>query len=121
MRGRNSASEPAAARIPQLWFESGQRDVSSPAPVGTDPTRIGPYLVERKLGAGGMGTVYLASHEQTGRIVALKLLSPSLAREEGLVARFMREIDALQKLKNPHVVELFDHGVDGEMYYYAME
>jgi serine/threonine-protein kinase len=95
--------------------------VSSPAPVGTDPTRIGPYLVERKLGAGGMGTVYLASHEQTGRIVALKLLSPSLAREEGLVARFMREIDALQKLKNPHVVELFDHGVDGEMYYYAME
>jgi serine/threonine-protein kinase len=68
-----------------------------------------------------MGTVYLASHEQTGRIVALKLLSPSLAREEGLVARFMREIDALKKLKNPHVVELFDHGVDGEMYYYAME
>jgi serine/threonine-protein kinase len=78
-------------------------------------------LIERKLGSGGMGTVYLASHEQTGRIVALKLLSPSLAREEGLVARFMREIDALQKLKNPHVVELFDHGVDGEMYYYAME
>jgi serine/threonine-protein kinase len=68
-----------------------------------------------------MGTVYLASHEQTGRIVALKLLSPSLAREEGLVARFMREIAALQKLKNPHVVELFDHGVDGDMYYYAME
>jgi hypothetical protein len=68
-----------------------------------------------------MGTVYLASHEQTGRIVALKLLSPSLAREEGLVARFMREIDALQKLKNPYVVELFDHGIDGEMYYYAME
>jgi serine/threonine-protein kinase len=95
--------------------------VSSPAPVGTDPARIGPYLVERKLGAGGMGTVYLASHEQTGRIVALKLLSPSLAREEGLVARFVREIEALKKLKNPHVVDLIDHGVDGEMYYYAME
>ena len=93
----------------------------TPSPVGTDPTRVGPYLIERKLGSGGMGTVYLASHEQTGRMVALKLLSPSLAREEGLVARFMREIDALKKLKNPHVVELFDHGVDGEMYYYAME
>jgi serine/threonine-protein kinase len=90
-------------------------------PIGTDPARIGPYIVERKLGAGGMGTVYLARHEETGRIVALKLLSPSLAREEGLVARFMREIDALKKLKNPHVVELYDHGVDGEMYYYAME
>jgi serine/threonine protein kinase len=104
-----------------MFIESGTYGVSSPTPVGTDPARIGPYLVERKLGAGGMGTVYLASHEQTGQIVALKLLSPSLAREEGLVARFMREIDALQKLKNPHVVELFDHGVDGEMYYYAME
>jgi serine/threonine protein kinase len=96
--------------------------VSSPTPpVGAEPTKIGPYRVERKLGAGGMGTVYLATHEETGRVVALKLLSPSLAREEGLVARFIREIEALQKLKNPHVVELFDHGVDGEMYYYAME
>jgi hypothetical protein len=95
--------------------------VSSQTPVGTDPARIGPYLIERKLGAGGMGTVYLATHERTGKVVALKLLSPSLAREEGLVARFAREIDALKKLKNPHVVELIDHGVDGEMYYYTME
>lgn len=95
--------------------------MSSPTPVGTEPARIGPYIVERKLGAGGMGTVYLARHEETGRIVAIKLLSPSLAREEGLVARFIREIDALKKLKNPHVVELYDYGVDGEMYYYAME
>jgi serine/threonine-protein kinase len=68
-----------------------------------------------------MGTVYLARHEQTGQQAAIKVLAPSLAREEGLVARFMREIDALQKLKNPHVVELFDHGVDGDMHYYAME
>ena len=108
-------------RVSPTFIESGTYGVSSPTPVGTDPARVGPYLVERKLGAGGMGTVYLARHEQTGRIVALKVLAPSLAREEGLVARFMREIDALQKLKNPHVVELFDHGVDGEMHYYAME
>jgi len=68
-----------------------------------------------------MGTVYLARHEQTGQQVAIKVLAPSLAREEGLVARFMREIDALQKLRNPHVVELYDHGVDGGMHYYTME
>lgn len=68
-----------------------------------------------------MGTVYLGRHEQTGLQAAVKVLAPSLAREEGLVARFMREIDSLQKLKNPHVVELFDHGVDGDMHYYAME
>ncbi len=109
------------AAPPIVLSRQVKRGVTSPTPVGTDPARIGPYVIERKLGAGGMGTVYLARHEQTGQIVALKLLSPSLAREEGLVARFMREIVALQKLKNPHVVELFDHGVDGEMYYYAME
>ena len=95
--------------------------VSHQIPVEADPPRVGPYLVDRRLGAGGMGTVYLAHHEQTGQQAAIKVLAPSLAREEGLVARFMREIDALKKLKNPHVVELFDHGVDGDMHYYAME
>ncbi|HUE13612.1 MAG TPA: serine/threonine-protein kinase, partial [Planctomycetaceae bacterium] len=95
--------------------------MSRQIPIEADPPRVGPYLIDRRLGAGGMGTVYLARHEQTGQQAAIKVLAPSLAREEGLVARFMREIDALQKLKNPHVVELFDHGVDGDMHYYAME
>jgi serine/threonine protein kinase len=95
--------------------------VSRQIPVEADPPRVGPYVVDRRLGAGGMGTVYLAHHEQTGMQAAVKVLAPSLAREEGLVARFVREIDALRKLKNPHVVELFDQGVDGDMHYYAME
>lgn len=95
--------------------------VSRQIPVEADPPRVGPYLVDRRLGAGGMGTVYLAHHEETGMQAAVKVLAPSLSREEGLVARFVREIDALRKLKNPHVVELFDQGVDGDMHYYAME
>jgi eukaryotic-like serine/threonine-protein kinase len=95
--------------------------VSRQIPIEADPPRVGPYLVDRRLGAGGMGTVYLTHHEQTGQQAAVKVLAPSLAREEGLVARFVREIDALRKLKNPHVVELYDQGVDGDMHYYAME
>ncbi len=86
-----------------------------------EPTHVGPYQIERKLGAGGMGTVYLARHSETGQSAAVKVLPPSLAREEGFVARFSREIEALKRLKNPHVVELYDSGVDGETYYYAME
>ncbi|MGE3315214.1 MAG: serine/threonine protein kinase [Planctomycetaceae bacterium] len=86
-----------------------------------DPSQVGPYLIQKKVGAGGMGTVYLATHQETGRQAAVKVLPPSLAREEGFVARFSREIDAMQKLKNPHVVELYESGVDGEMYYYSME
>ena len=85
------------------------------------PTRVGPYLIERKLGSGGMGTVYYGRHAETGQEAAVKVLPASLAREEGFVARFQREVDALQKLSNPHVVELYDSGVDGETYYYAME
>jgi predicted Ser/Thr protein kinase len=82
---------------------------------------LGPYRIDRELGSGGMGTVYLAVHRDTGRPVALKVLPPSLAREPGFVARFQREIDVLKTLKSPHIVELYEQGVDNETYYFAME
>lgn len=83
--------------------------------------RIGPYQILDKLGSGGMGNVYLGRHEESGREVAVKVLTASLAREAGFVERFNREIDAMRKLKNPHIVELFESGVEGENYYYVME
>ncbi|MDQ3332717.1 MAG: protein kinase [Planctomycetota bacterium] len=89
--------------------------------------RVGPYVIDRKIGTGGMGTVYLASHEATGETAAVKVLPASLAREEGFLARFEREISALRQLDNPHVVRVFDSGSvgeddgDGQAYYYAME
>src|SRR5262245_12630164 len=88
---------------------------------GTAPERIGPYQILEKLGSGGMGTVYLGKNTENGRLVALKVLTASLAREAGFVERFNREIDAMRKLKNPHIVELYDAGVENENYYYAME
>jgi len=89
--------------------------------VSMAPDKIGPYLIEKKIGAGGMGTVYLGRHAETGQEAAVKVLPASLAREEGFVARFTREIDSLKVLKNPHVVELYESGVDEETYFYAME
>jgi serine/threonine-protein kinase len=86
-----------------------------------DPSRIGSYIVERELGSGGMGTVYLGHHAETGRRVAVKVLPASLSREPGFVARFNREIDALHKVQSPHIVELFESDVEGETYFYAME
>ncbi|MBT4865937.1 MAG: serine/threonine protein kinase [Planctomycetaceae bacterium] len=85
------------------------------------PTRIGPYSIDRKIGAGGMGTVYLAHHVESGQQAAVKVLSSSLAGESGLVARFSREIDALTELSNPHVIEIYESGVDEQTYYFAME
>jgi len=85
------------------------------------PEKIGPYIIERKIGSGGMGTVYLGRHADTDKVVAVKVLPASLAREDGFVLRFSREVEAMQKLRNPHVVEVFESGLDDETYYYAME
>src|SRR5436190_918180 len=85
------------------------------------PDRIGPYRILEKIGSGGMGHVYLAVHDESGAQAAVKVLTASLAREAGFVERFNREIAAMRKLENSHIVKLFDSGVDGESYYYAME
>ena len=83
--------------------------------------RIGPYLIDKRIGAGGMGHVYLGRHAQTGAIVAVKELPAALAREEGFVLRFNREIEAMRKLNCPNIVKLFDSGTDSDIYYYSME
>ena len=76
--------------------------------------RIGRYTIDRTLGTGGMGTVYLATDDRTGRPAAVKVLPASLARETGFVDRFEREIDALQRLDNPHIVRIYDSGTVSE-------
>jgi len=85
------------------------------------PITIGPFAIQEELGAGGMGTVYRASHSETSELVALKVLSATMAREPGLVERFRREIASLQKLTNPHIVRFLDSGEHEGLYYYAME
>lgn len=86
------------------------------------PEVIGPYRIDRKIGAGGMGNVYRGTHSDTGQVAAIKVLPASMAREDGFVQRFSREIGALKQLSNRHIVQLFGNGetADGS-YYYAME
>lgn len=85
------------------------------------PKQIGNYFVEEKVGSGGMGVVYRGRHVETNQVVAIKVLSSALSSEEGFRARFEREIQSLEALKNPHVVEFYESGQDGETYFYAME
>lgn len=85
------------------------------------PERIGPYIVLELLGSGGMGNVYLCRHEQTSAFAAVKVLPPSMARVEGFRLRFSREIEALERLSNPHIVQLLDSGEDQDTCYYVME
>jgi len=81
------------------------------------PDRIGPFLIERELGRGGMGVVYLATQSGLNRHVALKVLSAELAGDKEFVARFHHEAEILASLDSPHVIAIFDHGTaDGVVY-----
>ena len=85
------------------------------------PEQVGPYQIERVLGAGGMGTVYYGRHVETGQEAAVKILPAAMAREAGFVYRFNREINALKELKSPHIVEFFESGKDQDTWFYSME
>lgn len=86
------------------------------------PERLGPWQIERRIGAGGMGNVYLGVHAETGERAAVKVLPASMAREDGFEQRFSREIDALGKLSHRNIVRLYGNGVsDDGLLYYAME
>src|SRR6185295_3234521 len=83
------------------------------------------YRLERLLGQGGMGAVYLATHLGTERYVALKLISPQFMRNNEFVERFKREARAAGRLRHPNVVDVTDFGFsrvkEGQVAYLVME
>ncbi len=83
----------------------------------------GRYHVERRLGAGGMSTVFLATDTVLERPVAVKLLAEHLAEDEAFVIRFRNEALAAARLQHPNVVQVFDSGEDGgsHRHYIVME
>ena len=92
--------------IPEFAIEAGMQ--------------IGGYVMERMLGVGGMGEVWLAHQTAMSRKVALKLLSPSLTKNTEFVNQFMREVKMTGRLEHPNVITAFDAGVDNGMYYLAI-
>jgi Protein kinase domain len=78
------------------------------------------HRIERVLGRGGMGVVYLAEHLRLGRKVAIKVLSPDLASDEAFRRRFLRESRAAAALEHPNIVPVFDAGEVAEAAYISM-
>jgi len=85
------------------------------------PEQLGPYRIVRKLGRGGMGTVYEGINLKTDKPAAVKVLSAELGREPDFRQRFSSEIDALRKLRHPHIVRLFGFGEQEDLLFYVME
>ena len=78
------------------------------------------YRIERQLGRGGMGVVYLATHVRLGRRAALKVLAPEIAEQEGFQERFVRESRLAASLDHPNIVPVYDAGEHDGVLYIAM-
>jgi serine/threonine-protein kinase len=84
-------------------------------------TQLGKWVIDKPLGRGGMGRVYLAHDPADGQLAAVKVLAAELAQESGFLQRFQREIEVLDQLKHPNVVRLLGSGCQDGLFYFAME
>ncbi|MCS6864542.1 MAG: protein kinase [Gemmataceae bacterium] len=85
------------------------------------PASIRGYLIEREIGRGGMGTVYLAKQLSLDRPVALKVMSKKWASDPVFVARFTREAFAAAQLSHPNIVQIHDIGESEGARFFSME
>ncbi|MFC8046799.1 serine/threonine-protein kinase [Nocardia sp. NPDC057353] len=98
--------------------EPEQEDPDMPISAGTI---VGGYRVLRVLGAGGMGTVYLAKHPTLPRTDALKVLSPDLSTDREFRARFEREANLAAGLDHPNIVSVYNRGEEAGQLWIAMQ
>jgi serine/threonine-protein kinase len=91
------------------------------ADVATSPQPVSHYTTIRELGRGAMGVVYLARHNSTGRMVALKLIVPESAATRSAIDRFLREMSVISQLKHPNIVEWLEQGANRGHFWFAME
>ncbi|HCU92921.1 MAG TPA: hypothetical protein DHU96_09355 [Actinobacteria bacterium] len=78
------------------------------------------YLLEERIGQGGMAAVFRAHDERLGRTVALKVLAPALAADEGFRQRFIRESRMAASVDDPHIIPVFEAGEAGAVLFIAM-
>lgn len=81
----------------------------------------GRYRLQQELGRGGMAVVYRATDVSLGRDVAVKILKPEVARQQDFIEAFRREAHSAARLQHPHIVQVYDTGVDDGVYYIVME
>ena len=102
-----------------------ERGAAAPAAPGPLRAKLGRYVLEREIGRGAMGAVYLGRDAQIGRPVAIKTLALTREFEGAALAearqRFFREAETAGRLQHPDIVTIFDAGEDQDLAYIAME
>jgi tRNA A-37 threonylcarbamoyl transferase component Bud32 len=107
-------------------------EARSAATIPPPTSSLNPYLenlarqfpqleILEHLGQGGMGVVYKARQRQLNRLVAVKILPPSVSRDPAFSERFTREAQALAQLNHPNIVQVYDFGRTDEFFYFIME
>ena len=114
--------------VPLSLLESGSTKLQFPKEddsMGVDFTgRVidSRYRVIRKIGEGGMGTVYAGEHVEIGKDVAIKILHPAYSTQQDLVERFRREARAASRIGHPHIIDVTDFGeTEDGCAYFVME
>jgi serine/threonine protein kinase len=106
-----------AATVIDPSIPRGDGAVRSAAAV---PSCLGGYRIERVLGRGGMGTVFLAHDERLGRAVALKTMNPELAADPAAKGRFLREARAAAQVEHDNVIPIWQVGEEAGVPFIAM-
>lgn len=110
-----------------MMIEGLKSETQVPEGSGTEtrdsemPSHLGDFRIQREIGRGGMGVVYLAEQHSLGRMVALKVLAPELMTSPRTVERFRREAQAAAGLHHTNIVPVFGTGEDQGRHFYVMQ
>jgi serine/threonine protein kinase len=118
--GKPNNSSPGGSSDETATFDEEQLAELATAGGGSKK-RLGDYELERKIGQGGMGEVWIARQVSLDRPVAVKVLPRSLANQENFIERFQREAKAAASLMHPNVLQIYSFGVHEGTPYFAME
>jgi eukaryotic-like serine/threonine-protein kinase len=121
-RGTSSANGPAPTGS-SIWTRLFPKDAASVPEFAPGPAscRLGHFLIEAMIGSGGMGAVFRALDERLDRVVALKVLSPSLSRDQASVQRFVNEARAAARLDHDNIARVYFVGEDEGLHFIAHE